>query len=49
MEILEEESKLNLDSINVQQNEIVINSNYEELLEDYNANIDLSAIIRNKN
>ena len=46
MEILEEESKLNSDSDDVQKNEVEINSNYRDLLEDYSANIDLTALLR---
>ena len=49
MEILDEENnKVNLDNINISSNQSEINSKYDELLEDYNANIDLTTLLRDK-
>lgn len=48
MEILNDEININLDNINDVSNQTEIISNYQELLEDYNANIDLNMLIRDK-
>ena len=49
MEILNEENnQVNLDNINISSNQSEANSKYDELLEDYNANIDLTTLLRDK-
>lgn len=48
MEILDDEININLDNIIAVSNQSEFNSNYEDLLEDYNANIDLTVILRDK-
>lgn len=49
MEILDEENnQVNLDNINMSSSEPEFNSKYNELLEDYNANIDLTVLLRDK-
>ena len=49
METLDEENnKVNLDNVNISSTQSEANSKYGELLEDYNANIDLTTLLRDK-
>lgn len=48
MEILDDEININLDNINDVSNQTEIISNYQELLEDFDANIDLTVVLRDK-
>ena len=49
MEILDEENnQVNLDNINISSNQSECKIKYDELLEDYNANIDLTSLLRDK-
>lgn len=49
MEILNEENnQVDLDNINMFSSQPEFNSKYDELLEDYNANIDLTVLLRDK-
>lgn len=48
MEILDDaNNQVNLDNINI-SSQPEFNSKYDELLEDYNANIDLTVLLRDK-
>ncbi len=48
MEILDEvNNQVDLDNINM-SSQPEVNSKYDELLEDYNANIDLNELLRDK-
>ena len=49
MEILDEENnQVNLDNVIISSTQSEANSKYAELLEDYNANIDLTTLLRDK-
>ena len=49
MEILDvENNQVNLDNISMLSSQSEFNSKYDELLEDYNANIDLTTLLRDK-
>jgi hypothetical protein len=48
MKILDDEININLDNINDVSNQTEIISNYQDLLEDFDANIDLTVILRDK-
>ena len=49
MEILDvENNQVNLDNISMLSSQSEANSKYAELLEDYNANIDLTTLLRDK-
>ena len=49
MEILDEENnQVNLDNVNISSTQSEANPKYDELLEDYNANIDLTTLLRDK-
>ena len=49
MEILNEENnQVNLDNVNISSTQSEANSKYAELREDYNANIDLTTLLRDK-
>ena len=48
MEILDDEININLDNTNDISNQTEIISNYQDLLEDFDANIDLTVVLRDK-